>query len=171
MQPFGYSDTTSDYGLNSQVQWTGNLSAESMLNTQIRFNRNTSDIVCYFATVPNIVGRLRDSEYLDQSARCWCPTQISSSGKQFVARVENFRRTSIQASFAPHSHDKNFESSPVRAGRFRDLRKGTVPIWLQISMMKISAGRYKGQLNLIDHLGKIRVPVALLPELIGQTGN
>ena len=57
-QPFGYSDDTNGYGLNAQIQWTRNLTAKSVLTTQIRFNRNYSQIIPYFSLVPNPVAQL-----------------------------------------------------------------------------------------------------------------
>jgi trimeric autotransporter adhesin len=53
-QPFGYSDSTNGYGLNTQLQWTRNLTAKAISNTQVRFNRNYNEIVPYFSTVPNL---------------------------------------------------------------------------------------------------------------------
>ncbi len=57
-QPFGYSDATSGYGLNTQFQWTRTLSAKAISNTQIRFNRNYNKITPYFSTVPSISAQL-----------------------------------------------------------------------------------------------------------------
>lgn len=57
-QAFGYSDTTNGYGLNTQVQWTRNLTAKSVLTTQVRFNRNYSEIVPYFSLIPNVAAEL-----------------------------------------------------------------------------------------------------------------
>jgi hypothetical protein len=57
-QPFGYSDTTNGYGLNTRFQWTRNLSAKAISNTQIQFNRNYAEITPYFSTVPNISAQL-----------------------------------------------------------------------------------------------------------------
>lgn len=57
-QPFGYADTTSGYGFNTQLQWTRNLSTRAASNLQIRFNRNRNEITPYFSTVPNISAQL-----------------------------------------------------------------------------------------------------------------
>jgi hypothetical protein len=57
-QPFGYSDTTNGYGLNTRFQWTHTLSAKAISNTQIQFNRNYTEITPYFATVPNTSAEL-----------------------------------------------------------------------------------------------------------------
>ncbi len=57
-QAFGYSDDTNGYGLNTQLQWTRNLTAKSVLTTQVRFNRNYSQIVPYFSLIPNVAAEL-----------------------------------------------------------------------------------------------------------------
>ncbi len=54
-QPFGYADTTSGYGLNTQLQWTRNISAQAISTLGVRFNRNYSNITPFFSTVPNLV--------------------------------------------------------------------------------------------------------------------
>ncbi len=57
-QAFGYSDDTNGYGLNTQVQWTRNLTTKSVLTTQVRFNRNYNQIVPYFSLIPNVAAQL-----------------------------------------------------------------------------------------------------------------
>jgi len=57
-QAFGYSDDANGYGLNTQLQWTRNLTAKSVLTTQVRFNRNYSQIVPYFSLIPNVAAEL-----------------------------------------------------------------------------------------------------------------
>ncbi len=57
-QPFGYSDTTNGYGLNTQLQWTRNLSSTAINNAQVRFNRNYSKVVPYFSLLPNVEAQL-----------------------------------------------------------------------------------------------------------------
>jgi len=57
-QAFGYSDDTNGYGLNTQLQWTRNLTAKSVLTTQVRFNRNYNEIVPYFSLIPNVAAQL-----------------------------------------------------------------------------------------------------------------
>jgi hypothetical protein len=57
-QPFGYVDTTSGYGMNVQLQWTRTLSATALSNTQLRFNRSTTDITPFFALGPNVAAEL-----------------------------------------------------------------------------------------------------------------
>lgn len=57
-QPFGYADTTRGYGLNSQVQWTRNISPQAISTFALRLNRNYSRVTPYFSTVPNIESEL-----------------------------------------------------------------------------------------------------------------
>ncbi len=57
-QAFGYSDETNGYGLNTQLQWTRNLTTKSVLTTQVRFNRNYNQIVPYFSLIPNVAAEL-----------------------------------------------------------------------------------------------------------------
>lgn len=57
-QPFGYSDNTNGYGMNVQLQWTRNLSASAISNTQVRFNRNYNEIVPYFSQLPDVATEL-----------------------------------------------------------------------------------------------------------------
>ncbi len=57
-QPFGYSDTRSGYGLNTQLQWTRNISATAISNAQIVFNRNYTEITPYFSHFSNIEAQL-----------------------------------------------------------------------------------------------------------------
>jgi trimeric autotransporter adhesin len=57
-QPFGYSDTTSGYGLNTQLQWARNLSSSAISTAQVRFNRNNNEVVPYFSLLPDIASQL-----------------------------------------------------------------------------------------------------------------
>lgn len=57
-QPFGYSDATQGYGLNSQVQWARNLGSRALNTLQVRFNRNYNKTVPYFSLLPNLEGQL-----------------------------------------------------------------------------------------------------------------
>ena len=57
-QAFGYSDDTNGYGLNTNLQWTRNLTAKTVLTTQVRFNRNYNEIVPYFSLIPNVAAQL-----------------------------------------------------------------------------------------------------------------
>ncbi|HEX4748729.1 MAG TPA: TonB-dependent receptor [Bryobacteraceae bacterium] len=57
-QPFGYSDTSNGYGVNTQVQWTRNISQQAISTLGVRFNRSYSRITPYFSTVPDIESQL-----------------------------------------------------------------------------------------------------------------
>ncbi|MBV8828379.1 MAG: TonB-dependent receptor [Acidobacteriaceae bacterium] len=57
-QPFGYFDPNSGYGLNTQLQWTRNLSSIAVSNTGVRFNRNYTEITPYFSTLGNVSAAL-----------------------------------------------------------------------------------------------------------------
>ncbi len=57
-QWYGVSDATSGYGLNTQAQWTRNITQQSISTLGIRFNRNYTKITPYFSTVPNIESQL-----------------------------------------------------------------------------------------------------------------
>lgn len=57
-QPFGYSDATDGYGLNTRLQWTRNYSATIISNTGVTFNRNYNRILPFFSTLPNIAAEL-----------------------------------------------------------------------------------------------------------------
>jgi len=57
-QPFGYADTTSGYGMNSQLQWTRNIGSIAISNAQVRFNRNTSEVTPYFSLLGNPAAQL-----------------------------------------------------------------------------------------------------------------
>jgi trimeric autotransporter adhesin len=57
-QPFGYADTNDGYGMNVQLQWTRNLSAQAISNAQVRFNRNYTQVTPYFSLLPNIETQL-----------------------------------------------------------------------------------------------------------------
>ncbi|MDQ2775461.1 MAG: TonB-dependent receptor [Acidobacteriota bacterium] len=53
-QWYGVSDSNNGYGLNSQVQWTRNITANLLSNAQIRFNRNYSEVTPYFSKGSNV---------------------------------------------------------------------------------------------------------------------
>ncbi|MCU1294097.1 MAG: hypothetical protein JWP08_2947, partial [Bryobacterales bacterium] len=57
-QWYGASDRTSGYGINTQIQWTRNLSGTAISNAQVRFNRNTARIIPYFASGPDVAAEL-----------------------------------------------------------------------------------------------------------------
>ncbi|MBV9612762.1 MAG: TonB-dependent receptor, partial [Acidobacteriaceae bacterium] len=58
-QPFGYSDSTSGYGVNANLQWTRNLSPNTISNAQVRFNRNYTRTTPFFSLGPNIAAELQ----------------------------------------------------------------------------------------------------------------
>ncbi len=58
VQPFGYADTTNGYGVNARLQWTRNLSAKAISNSQVQFNRNDTEIVPYFSLLPDVAAEL-----------------------------------------------------------------------------------------------------------------
>ena len=57
-QWYGASDSTSGYGVNTQLQWTRNLSGTAISNAQVRFNRNTSRVTPYFASGADVAAEL-----------------------------------------------------------------------------------------------------------------
>lgn len=57
-EPFGYSDATSGYGLNTQLQWTRNLAATAINTFSVRFNRNRNEVSPYFSALPNVASEL-----------------------------------------------------------------------------------------------------------------
>lgn len=57
-QPFGYSDSTSGYGLNTQLQWTRNLAANAINTFSVRFNRNRTQLTPYFASLSDVATEL-----------------------------------------------------------------------------------------------------------------
>ena len=57
-QWYGVSDRTNGYGLNTQLQWTRNLTANAINNAQVRFNRNKTQINPYFAMGSDIATEL-----------------------------------------------------------------------------------------------------------------
>ncbi len=52
-QAFGYSDTTSGYGLSTTIGWTYNISPNLLSNFQFKFSRNRTQLTPYFSTLPN----------------------------------------------------------------------------------------------------------------------
>jgi hypothetical protein len=57
-QAFGYSDTTSGYGLSTTMGWTYNISANLLSNFQFKFSRNRTQLTPYFSTLPNVAAEL-----------------------------------------------------------------------------------------------------------------
>lgn len=81
---------------------------------------------------------------------------------------ENFRRASVDASFALYrGHKKVFETPAVRANRLSEGRAGTLPVWLQFPVTGFQPGKYEAQVNLIDEFGRKfafpRTSLAVLP--------
>ncbi len=57
-QPFGFSDQTNGYGLNTTLQWTRNISSTIISNAQVRFNRSYNQVVPFFSLVPDVAAQL-----------------------------------------------------------------------------------------------------------------
>ncbi|HEY7210717.1 MAG TPA: TonB-dependent receptor [Bryobacteraceae bacterium] len=57
-QPFGYSDATEGYGLNTQLSWMRTLSPTALNTAHLRFNRNRTRITPYFSLLPDIARQL-----------------------------------------------------------------------------------------------------------------
>jgi len=53
-QPFGFLDTTSGDGLNTDLQWTRNISARITNNVRVAFKRNSNETTPYFANGENV---------------------------------------------------------------------------------------------------------------------
>jgi hypothetical protein len=53
-QPFGFLDTTSGTGLNTDLQWTRNISARLINTAHVSFKRNSSQTTPYFANGENV---------------------------------------------------------------------------------------------------------------------
>jgi VWFA-related protein len=83
---------------------------------------------------------------------------------------ENFRRPDVSASLALYKDNKKvYESPAIRATRLSETRSETLPVWLQMSMVKIPPGKYDAQVNLIDEFGrKFAFPRASLAVLASQ---
>jgi VWFA-related protein len=67
---------------------------------------------------------------------------------------ENLRRPAVEASLAVYRGDKKvLETPPVRATRLDPQRPAALPVWLELPVDKIPAGKYECQVNLIDEFG------------------
>lgn len=53
-QPFGFLDTTNGDGLNTDVQWTRNISTRIINNARLAFKRNSNQTTPYFANGENV---------------------------------------------------------------------------------------------------------------------
>jgi len=58
VQTYGFLDTISGYGLNTNLGWTRNLSARVVSNAQVTFNRNVSETTPFFANGVNVAADL-----------------------------------------------------------------------------------------------------------------
>ncbi len=57
-QPFGFQDTVSGSGLNTNLGWTRNLSARVVSNAQVTFNRNRGETTPFFANGTDVAAEL-----------------------------------------------------------------------------------------------------------------
>ena len=73
-QPFGYSDTTSGYGLTTTFGWTYNISANLLSTAQLRFSRNQNQVTPYFSTQGNVDSQIGISRPATTSANYGPPT-------------------------------------------------------------------------------------------------
>jgi VWFA-related protein len=70
------------------------------------------------------------------------------------ALPENFRRPEVEASLAVYRGDKKvLETPPARATLLDPRRPAALPVWLELAVDKIPAGKYECQVNLIDEFG------------------
>ena len=58
IQTFGFLDTNSGYGLNTNVGWTRNISPRIVSNAQVTFNRNVSQTTPFFANGIDVAAEL-----------------------------------------------------------------------------------------------------------------
>jgi len=58
IQTFGFLDTNSGYGLNTNVGWTRNISPRIVSNAQVTFNRNVSQTTPFFANGTDVAAEL-----------------------------------------------------------------------------------------------------------------
>ena len=58
IQTFGFLDTTSGYGLNTNLGWTRNISPRLVSNAQVTFNRNVSRTTPFFANGADVAAEL-----------------------------------------------------------------------------------------------------------------
>jgi hypothetical protein len=58
IQTFGFLDTTSGYGLRTNLGWTRNISPRVVSNAQVTFNRNVSQATPFFANGPDVAAQL-----------------------------------------------------------------------------------------------------------------
>lgn len=58
LQAFGFTDTTSGYGLTTDLTWTRNISANLISSARVQFNRNVNHTIPYFADGTNVAAEL-----------------------------------------------------------------------------------------------------------------
>ena len=58
LQSFGFRDETSGSGWNSNLSWTHNFSARAINSVMVRFNRNTSNTIPFFAYSQDVAAQL-----------------------------------------------------------------------------------------------------------------
>lgn len=58
VQPFGFIDPTSGYGLTTDLTWTRNLSSTFINNAKVTFNRNNNQTTPYFANGTDVAAEL-----------------------------------------------------------------------------------------------------------------
>ena len=58
VQTYGFLDTTSGYGLNTNLGWTRNISPRVVSNAQVTFNRSVSETTPFFANGVNVAAEL-----------------------------------------------------------------------------------------------------------------
>lgn len=67
---------------------------------------------------------------------------------------ENFRRPDVEATLSVYQDNRKvFETPTVRATRVDSQRQTALPVWLELPLDKIPAGKYECQVNLIDEFG------------------
>ncbi len=98
--------------------------------------------------MPNVTKVFRPGQNLVAYLEVYDPTIPASL-------PENFRRADVEATLALYQNNKKvFESQPVRANRLSEKREGTLPVWLQMPVASVPAGKYDCQVNLIDEFGR-----------------
>ncbi len=73
-QAFGYTDTTSGYGLSTTLGWTYNISANLLSTFQVRFSRNRNELTPYFSTMGDVDSELGVSRPATTSVNYGPPT-------------------------------------------------------------------------------------------------
>ena len=58
IQPFGYSDVVSGYGVSEQLGWTRNISTTLLSTLTLRFSRNRTQTTPYFSSLQDVAAEL-----------------------------------------------------------------------------------------------------------------